>query len=306
MPTNDQQQDDITPPNQNLRQSTAEWVPRTNYLDEKAAGPALVYSSQDVPDTDGDKVPEWVDVNVVPPTENRHQSNDEEQGGFMDMTLVSAHLVESERGITIDNSAAQIISNQQQHVRLLSKRVAWAIVALIIAAVVSLTCTIIFTAHEAPELAGSNEDSDTNSEDSILLVGSNDDVTREYEAEDTNEVLASSTPFREEPDVSSTANPGKDAAILSNSSPSIYADTEPTNTSNSNSDDETSLDYSLEEKTRIWKSWNVDNHYLFDPDATKNHITSAGSPLSDTGQLSYTEMSLMINGGLETYHCYHQ
>lgn len=335
------QQDDLTPPNRNAMQPRTEWVPRANCLDEKATGPELVCSTQDAPpvtasstiDADEDKVPEW--VNLVPPDQpvadeyHRSSNRDEEQGvHFTDMTLVSAHLVESERGITLDNSAAQvIIASQQQHVRQLSKRVMWAVAILIIVAIVSLTSTIIITNHEAPEMSAGEDADDPTS--------SNDNHENEY-SEETEGVSTSNLPFREDTDTdhSNAATAVSDQEDSTGTSDSLSSGAKTSTLSSSASNaalyvEDSSSDYSPSGSLRRWKDWNKTDEYsediteemrdnIFDwhpPDTSKYNITDqvlSSDPTdpislpSDKGELTFTELSLTINGGVETFRCYHQ
>jgi hypothetical protein len=327
-------QDDLTPPNQNVTRPRTEWVPNANRLDDKAAGPELVYSTQDAPpvtassiiDADEDKVPEW--VNLVPPDQSvtdeyrRSSNTDEEQGGghFADLTLVSAHLVESERGITLDNSAAQIIASQQQQTRQLSKRVMCAVVILVIVAIVSLTSTIIITNHEAPEMSPVTEDSDDVHEYENVYAEKNEGVATAVDLPIREDVeadhLNADTAVSEQEDATGNSNPlesGSKTSTLSSSASSADLN-----------DYESSSDYSPSGISRRWKDLDMTDEYIdeisdniFDwhpPDMSKHNVTdqvlSDATDLkslpSDKGELTFTELSLTINGGVETFRCYHQ
>ena len=310
-----------------------EWIPRANHLENKATGPAPIYSSQVAPPIrssssiiDPDEVPEWV---AVVPSSARSTSpesacpagGDEEQGAFMDMTLVSAHLVESiTRGITVDNSAAQILADQQQHARQLSKRVMWAIAALIFAVVVSLTSTIIITRHEAPELAANTQNTPDNNN-----VDSNDYIeSYEYETDKKEINQISDSPIEETDSTSNTPNSIGDFVPDTGMTSNKYTG----NALGALPSDETSIDYSLSEGSRRWKDWdahpswetreqtrtahrpassdtNIFDRHLTEPNG-HNVTQLEEDPRHDHN--SYSELSLKMNGEeVETlFHCYRQ
>lgn len=147
-------------------QSGVEWVPRTHRLSDKMDGPALVHSSQDTPDimpsptvipNEEDKIPEW--VAVVPPSQSvyseaPHSTAEDLEGGnnFMDMTLVSAHLVKSIRSNAFNESAEEFLKEQRHHTRLMNRRVLSLIAVLAIAAMVSMVSSVMVTKREASEI----------------------------------------------------------------------------------------------------------------------------------------------------------
>ena len=310
----------------NMPQVGTEWIPRANHFENKATGPAPIFSSQVAPpitssstSIDPDVVPEWV---AVIPTARSTSSErdcpargDEEEGALMDMTLVSAHLVESiGRGITIENNAAQMIADQRQHARQLSKRVMWAIAALIFAVIVSLTSTIIITHHEAPELAPY-----THSTPDDKFVDSNDYV-QSYE----NEVDKKEND--QIPDL-----PINEVASTSSSTSDSYGDLTSSKYTGNDVDslpsDESSHDSLPSEGLRRWKNWDI-----YPPWETKEHTRTAPHSVSKihifdrhltepyggkknqltkdlrSGHSSYSEISLRMNGqeADTLFYCYRQ
>ena len=149
-------------PQNALPQSGAEWVPRTHRASDKMDGPALIYSSRDTPpmmpypnpnkNYQDHEVPEW--VAVVPPSrsvsdEVSHPTDEDEEHGnpLVDMTLVSAHLVESIRSSNFNSSVTKLVKEHQQHTKRMGKWVISAIVILATAAAIALTSSILVTEH---------------------------------------------------------------------------------------------------------------------------------------------------------------
>jgi hypothetical protein len=291
-----------------VMQSRTEWVTRSNHLDDKMAGPGLVYSSQAAPpvtssssiiDPDEEEgqvqVPEW--VAVVPPDgsvspDHPHPSNHDEEHGnaFMDMTLVSAHLVESERGITIDDSAAQIIAEQQQHARQLSKRVMWAVAALVVAVIVSLTSTIIITRHEAPENAATSS-----STEDKRPVDSTDLLEILEEIEEQNEYSTNSSESLND-ESSSDFSPTRRWKSLNTHSLKTLKSNDQENVDISQGQDRSNL-------------FNRDSVGIATQNATEQTLSQENVATTETRKndtMLFTELSLTINGGIETFNCYHQ
>ena len=308
----------LTPDNQPQAQDPkTEWIPRTHHVSDKVEGPDLIYSSQSarpitscssIIDPD-ETVPEW--VAVVPPSQPvspgyPRPDHDDEEGGIMDMTLVSAHLVESSRGISFEDGAAQIIADQQRHASQLSKRVMWAITILGMVAVISIVSAVVITQHEASEIASIGN-----------LVDSNDYY--EYEVEPNDGNLPPSLPFREDTGTSSSVAAGSSKTYVDDTQYPRPIEIEENGTS-------TSSDYASSESTRRWKNWSGSesnegrfadldddsNHHLnlhqklpksntsFIRDFEDNDKTSLFAKVSHQ---PYSELSMTINGEVQTFHC---
>ena len=143
-------------PQNNPRPST-EWVPKTDRASDKMEGPALIFASEAGPEIvksssstiDPDEgledVPDW--VHVVPPSRSTtprdlEQSHaDEEYGNqYADMTLVSAHVVESIEARNLGLHKEQSITMKRRFMLL------FALLACI--AGVSLSSIFLATSHE--------------------------------------------------------------------------------------------------------------------------------------------------------------
>lgn len=289
-----------------------EWVPRTHHASDKVEGPDLVQSSQSAPlitssssiiDPD-ETVLEW--VAVVPPSQptlpgNSRPDHDDEEQGIMDMTLVSAHLVESSRGISFEDGAAQIIADQQRHATQLSKRVTWAITVLVMVAIVSIVSAVVITRHESSEIASNDN-----------LIDSNDYYEYEYEAEPNYEKQPPSLPYSEDLDTStsSSASVGQLKTYATDAPNPRLSDFGESGTSPASS----SSDFSSSENTRRWKNWSGSesdpNHHLnFDRKSPKptpirdfedNDKTSLFAKVS---YQPYSELSMTIKGEVQTFHC---
>lgn len=143
-------------PQTNPRPST-EWVPKTDRASDKMDGPALIYTSEAGPqimksssstidpDEGLENIPDW--VHVVPPSESSSPRDpelihaDEEYGNqYADMTLVSAHVVESIEARNLGLHKEQSIMTKRRFMLL------FALLACI--AGVSLASVFIASTHE--------------------------------------------------------------------------------------------------------------------------------------------------------------
>ncbi|KAL7506033.1 hypothetical protein ACHAXN_003394 [Cyclotella atomus] len=375
----------------------AEWVPRSNRASDKMDGPDLVHSSEDAPPImspnviipeDQDKIPEW--VAVVPPYEStasnynasavsNNGADDLEQGSrhpFMDMTLVSAQLVQSIRSKTVEEV---LVKEQQKHSRLMSKRILFAVLALAAAAAVSLTSTVLMTKrdhlHEAAldatanslseyyyastsmNASASNDETRWKNLDAFLagLNSSSSDVSHEDEMNQDDLIGDSSWEdqsfFDHDFPDSPKQNTGQNkpwshestsanewittVSITEHATPSEHDESESESSEDVEHDDFESE--SSEDVGVRWKGEDDDatsasssDRYYYDdewehenspisfdqhgiessglqPDAMDEIQTSrVSTPGPSRGNITFTELSLTIDGEVETFHCYHQ
>ena len=289
--------EEVTGHPQIMTESRTAWVPRTNRLDEKANGPELVYSSEVAPNlvsssavvdsnNDTDEVPRW--VAVVPPNQSVSQEDNEdiERGNqYMDMTLVSAHVVQSERGVTIDDSAIQIMHQTRQ----MNKRFMWGLVVLALAAIISLTTTIIIVKHEAPEMTSNSTQQNEGS------VYSN-----------ANGFVDSTVLSDVEADMTSASNSLQDSSSSDISPSTSTRRWKHLNVNTWNSISNDSEDY-RDKTNNVLSDGQKDDTTLFDlghfNEMKKNSTDYSLFNVQDN-TVSVTGLSLTINGAIETFHCF--
>ncbi|KAL7486489.1 hypothetical protein ACHAW6_012093 [Cyclotella cf. meneghiniana] len=291
-----------------------EWVPRVNRASDKVLGPAPVHSSRVAPpsaivepDEEEDQVPQWVTIvapscsvspeNVLPTRE------DEEQGNLMmDMTLVSAHLVQSH--LELENNASRLIIEHKRHAKQINKRVMLAVVVLAVAAVISLTSAILTGGHVVYE-EEMIEDATTKFSSLLRAASSSNDERRYKEWNAT---------YLEVPSDSNTNGKG----VISGSENSGY------NPWKSVDDDGGTRDSVSQGWSNGGSLFDRDfpenpKQNFSDPTMSKENLlvqNSTSSNMNDAPTrntlpsrnsiLSFTEFSLTTNGGVEVFHCYQQ
>jgi hypothetical protein len=327
-PSYDRQADQYAPPHTNgaypppnfppqphyLPHTRTEWVPRANRASDKVLGPAPVYSSRVAPssaivepDEEEDQVPQW--VTIVPPSCSVSPegvlptSEDEEQGNLMmDMTLVSAHLVQSH--IELENNAARLIIEQKRHAKQMNKRVMLAVVILAVAAIISLTSAILTSGHETYE-EEMIEDATTKFSSLLHATSSSNDERRYKEWDATYLELTSD---------SNTS--GKGVVSVSD-----YSGNNSWESSDDDGGTRDSVSQGWQNGGSLFDRDFPDNpkQHLSDPSMSKENLPVQNSTSSDMNDepkrntlpsinsiLSLTEFSLTTNGGIEVFHCYHQ
>jgi len=259
------------------------------------------------PDEEEDKVPQW--VTIVPPSCSvspegvLRTSEDEEQGNpMMDMTLVSAHLVQSH--VELETNAARLIIEQKRHAKQMNKRVMMAVVILAVAAVISLTSAILTSGHEVYE-EEMIEDATTKFSSLLRATSSSNDERRYKEWNTTYLELTSDSNISGNGVVSGSDYNGHNSGEYSDDDGGIR-DSVPHGWQNGGS----LFDRDFPDNPK---------QNLTDPSMSKENLplqNSSSSAMNDeltrntlpsrNSILSFSEFSLTTNGGIEVFRCYHQ